>query len=175
MWKLYSHKKKEERPARSPVTMLLTLLVAAALVVVVLVNIFTHVFSVVQYFGDSMEPGLSDRQVLLVLKTDKVARGDVAAFYYNNKVLVRRRIADGGTSLEIDETGTVIVDGERLSEPYVETPSRGQCNISFPYTIPHDEYFMMGDNRIVAMDSRLAEIGTIPSDRVIGKVVFSIG
>ena len=163
------------KSGREYIGLLLKLGVGVLLVLVVMLNLFTHVFSVVQYYGSSMEPALQDRQILVVRKTHKVEQGDIAAFYYNNKILVRRIIAGGGTSVEIEASGAVIVDGMALVEEYVETPALGQCNITFPYTVPYDEFFVMGDNRTIAMDSRLEEIGTIPRSRMIGKVLFSIG
>lgn len=155
-----------------------TLLRMALLVLVVgvlLLNLFTHVFSVVHYYGQSMEPSLEDRQILLVHKTDKVSRGDTIAFYFNNKVLVRRIIAEGGASIEIEADGRVMVDGNTLNEPYVAEGALGQCNINFPYTVPVEEFFVMGDNRPIAMDSRLKEIGTVPRTRVLGKVLLALG
>ncbi len=155
--------------------LVLTLFLAAALTVVLLLNLFTHVFSVVQYYGSSMEPTLQDRQVLVFLRTDQVKPGDVTAFYYNNQVLVRRVIAQGGTSIELDDRGLVTVDGTELQEPYLAEASVGLSNISYPFTVPHGELFVMGDNRPVSMDSRLQEIGTIPQNRIIGKLLFSFG
>lgn len=175
MKKLISGKGKHVKPTPPYLRIFLTLAVAVALVVVVLLNVFTHVFSVVQYYGDGMQPRLQDRQILLVLQTKKVEPGDVVAFYYNNKVLVRRIICGGGTSIEIDAHGAVKVDGTALEEPYLSQPALGQSNISYPYTVPHEEFFVMGDNREIAMDSRLEEIGTIPADRIIGKVIFDFG
>ena len=163
----------QEKP--SFIKVLLSLILAAALAAVILLNIFTHVFSVVQYYGDSMEPAISDRQVLVVLKTDKIAKDDIAAFYFNNKVLVRRVIAEGGSTVDMDSTGTVYLDANRLEEPYVTAPTLGQSNIDFPFTVPYDEFFMMGDNRAVSMDSRLKELGTVPRNRILGKVIFVLG
>lgn len=163
------------KPKIPYVRIALTIVACIALTVVVLLNVFTHIFSVVRYYGSGMEPALQDRQVLLVLKTDQVEQGDITAFYYNNKVLVRRVIAAGGTSLEISDAGVVTVDGMTLAEDYVEDLSFGQCNISFPYTVPYNSFFVMGDNRGIAMDSRLEEIGTIPRGRILGKVIFVFG
>lgn len=175
MKKLFSRKGKYEKQKPPYLRIVLSLLVGVALAVVVLLNVFTHIFSVVQYYGDSMQPRLQDRQILIVLQTQNVEQGDVVAFYYNNKVLVRRIICGGGTSIEIDTQGLVTVDGAALEEPYLSQPALGQSNIDYPYTVPHEEFFVMGDNRQVAMDSRLEEIGTIPADRIIGKVVFAFG
>ncbi len=175
MKKIVSYKGKYAKGSPPYLKIVMTLIVAAVLAVVVLLNVFTYIFSVVQYYGDGMEPQLHDRQILLVLQTTDVEPGDIAAFYYNNKVLVRRVICGGGTSIEIDETGMVTVDGAPLAEPYITQPALGQSNIDYPYTVPHEEIFVMGDNREIAMDSRLEEIGTIPADRIIGKVMFSFG
>ncbi len=175
MKKLVSGNGKFEKQKPPYLRIILSLLIGMALTVVVLLNVFTHIFSVVQYYGDGMQPSLQDRQVLIVLQTQKVEQGDVVAFYYNNKVLVRRIICGGGTSIEISDEGTVTVDGYPLEEPYVTQPALGQSNISYPHTVPHEEYFVMGDNREIAMDSRLEEIGTIPADRIIGKVMAVFG
>ena len=140
--------------------------------ILIILNLFTFVFSVVQYYGDGMEPSLKNRQILVLRKTDQVEKGDIVAFYYNNKVLVRRVICTGGEMLTIDKGGNVYIDGKLEEEPYVGDLSMGQCNISFPYNVPIGQFFVMGDNRPVAMDSRLSEIGTISKDRIIGKVLF---
>ena len=175
MWKLVSKPKKHKTASHSFIKTFLTLVIATVLIVVVLLNVFTHVFSVVRYYGDSMEPSLKDPQILLVLQNDKVKQGDMAAFYYNNKVLVRRIIAESGTSVELDSAGNVYIDNNQLDEPYVDAHSVGQCNINFPFIVPYNEYFVMGDNRLISMDSRLEEIGTVPKDRILGKVIFSFG
>ena len=140
----------------------------------VLLNIFTHVFAVVQYFGNGMEPSLKNGQTLVMRRTGKVKEGDIVAFYYNNQLLVRRVICEGGKQISIGKDGSVEINNALLEESYVEDPSIGQCNITFPHTVVPNSYFVMGDNREIAMDSRLKEIGSISEDRILGKLLFAI-
>lgn len=140
----------------------------------VLLNIFTHVFAVVQYFGNGMEPSLKNGQTLVMRRTEKVKEGDIVAFYYNNQLLVRRVICEGGKQISIGKDGSVEINNTLLEESYVKDPSIGQCNITFPHTVAPNSYFVMGDHREIAMDSRLKEIGSISEDRILGKLLFAI-
>lgn len=152
-----------------------TILIVAAILLamaILVLNVFTHLLSVVSYYGDGMEPTLSSGATLLVSKVADVSEGDVVAFYYNNKVLVRRVICTGGKQISIDREGAVTINGAVLDEPYLDASSIGLCNMEFPYYVIPDHVFVMGDNRAVAMDSRLTEIGVIAEDRIIGKVLF---
>ncbi len=139
-----------------------------------LLNLFTFIMPVVRYYGTSMSPTLEDGQILIVSKMSEVESGDIIAFYYNNKVLVRRVVATGNEQISIDIFGSVSVNGKELSEPYIDNKTLGQCNLDFPYNVPTGTFFVLGDNRDVSMDSRLEEIGVVTDDRLIGKVVFSI-
>ncbi len=139
-----------------------------------LLNLFTFIMPVVKYYGNSMSQTLDDGQILVVNKMAQVENGDIIAFYYNNKVIVRRVVAVGNNQVSIDVFGAVSVNGKELDEPYVENKTLGQCNLNFPYNVPAKSYFVLGDNRDVAMDSRLSEIGVVTEDRLIGKVVFSL-
>lgn len=139
-----------------------------------LLNVFTYVVPVVKYYGNSMSPLLEDGQILMVNRMAEIQSGDVIAFYYNNKVIVRRVVAVGNDQVSIDVFGVVSVNGEPLDEPYVTEKTLGQCNLTFPYNVPANAYFVMGDNRATAMDSRLEEIGTVTEDRLLGKVAFSL-
>lgn len=154
----------------------ITLRVLLIIIVLVslLLNLFTYVTPVVRYYGNGMSPTLADGQILVVNKLSDIESGDVVAFYYNNKVLVRRVIATGSQQVSVDAFSTVSVNGNIMDEPYVKDKTLGQCNISFPYSVPAKSYFVLGDNRALAMDSRLSEIGAVSKDRIIGKVIFSI-
>lgn len=155
---------------RRTLKIVLLILVTASL----LLNLFTFIMPVVKYYGTSMAPTLSDGQILIVNKMAEIKNGDIIAFYYNNKVIVRRVVASGNEQVSIDVFGTVSINGDPLDEPYVENKTLGQCNLDFPYSVPAKSFFVLGDNRDMAMDSRLSEIGVVTEDRLIGKVVFSL-
>lgn len=168
------HDPVKKNTGKAVAAYVLRAIVALLVFAVVLTNVFTHILQVVNYNGTGMEPGMRGGQTLLLLKTQDVQEGDIIAFYYNNQVLVRRVICLGGKQLEISKEGDVRINEVLLNEPYVRESSLGQCNITFPYNVRTGTVFVMGDNRSVSMDSRLQEIGTIPTDRIIGKVILAI-
>lgn len=159
---------KKQKGSRAPLIAAGAVLAAA----IVLLNLFTYQFAVVRYYGDGMAPALENGQLLLLRRTSRARQGDVIAFYYNNRLLVRRVVAAGGTQVSVDSDGVVTVNGAALEELYLTERSAGQCSQEFPCFVPPDSFFVMGDNRTEAMDSRLKEIGTVPADRILGKVLF---
>ena len=148
--------------------------ITIAIIVVssLMMNLFTHVMPVVRYYGDSMSPTLRDKQILFVNKLAEVKSGDIVAFYYNNNILIRRVVAVENQQVTVDIFGKVSVNGTELAEEYVMNQTLGQCNLDFPYTVPPNAYFVMGDNRETSMDSRLKEIGAVTEERMIGKIMF---
>ena len=121
-----------------------------------------------------MEPTLKSDQLVMCRKRSNFERGDIIAFYYNNKILVKRVIAVSGDMVEIKTDGTVYVNSSKIDEPYVEEKSLGECNIDMPYEVPEQKVFVMGDNRATSVDSRSTTIGCISEEAVIGKVVFRV-
>ncbi len=170
-WISNNGKRIKPSPPYGKIALRVTVIVLVCLLL--LLNVLSYIFMVVRYYGDGMEPTLTDRQIMVVLKTDGVRQGDMVAFYYNNKVLVRRVVCEGGNTVDIDAAGIVRVNDTVLKEDYVSNRSRGQCNVQLPCHVPVGQYFVMGDNRSVSMDSRLTEIGMVPQERIIGKVIFA--
>lgn len=146
-------------------------LIVVAAVAVLLATLF---LPVLQVSGSSMEPTLSDDDIILLVKTDNLKTGDLIGFYYQNKLLLKRVIGVAGDVIDIDEEGNVTVNGELLDEPYVTNKSLGECDIELPYQVPESRVFVMGDNRATSIDSRSSAIGCIEQDQIVGKVLIRI-
>ena len=146
------------------------LITVAAVAVIVAV----FVTPVLRIYGDSMTPTLEEGSVVVAVKGDSFKTGDVIAFYYNNKILVKRVIAQPGEWFNIDQNGTVYVNNVEIEEPYVSGKSIGQCDLILPYQVPESRIFVMGDHRDVSIDSRSKSIGCVASEQIVGKIVWQI-
>jgi signal peptidase I len=129
---------------------------------------------VLQIAGTSMEPSLNDGDIVLLVKTDRLRTGDLCAFYFSNKILIKRIIATPGDYLWINDDGTVYLNGTELQEPYLTEKALGECDVEFPYQVPENSYFMMGDHRETSIDSRSSVIGCIAQDQIIGKIISKL-
>ena len=152
---------------RSTIYVLITVAAVAVLVAVLLLP-------VLQIFGNSMTPTLSEGDFVVSVKGSELKTGDVIAFYFNNKILVKRAIASSGDWVDIDENGVVYVNNQKIDEPYVSEAARGQCDIKLPYQVPENRIFVMGDHRNVSIDSRSSAIGCVAEEQIVGKIVFCV-
>ncbi len=133
----------------------------------------TMLFPVLQVFGSSMEPTLSEGDFVVCLRTSDFSRGDLAAFYYNNKVLIKRVIGLPGEQVLINEAGDVYVNGELLQESYVQDKALGDCDLTFPFEVPEGRLFVMGDHRATSVDSRNSVIGCVGEENLVGRLMFT--
>ncbi len=129
---------------------------------------------VLRIYGGSMTPTLQDGEVVLSVKTSDMRPGDVVAFYYNNKILVKRVICGPGDWINIEEDGTVYVNEVRLEEPYLTEKALGECNIELPFQVPDGRFFVMGDHRSTSVDSRNTAVGCVAQEQIVGKILFRI-
>lgn len=152
---------------RSTVYSLITVAAVAVLVA-------TLWLPVLQIYGHSMAPTLTEGEIVVTVKNSEFKPGDVVAFYYNNKILVKRVIGTPGDWIEIDEEGRVRVNQILLEEPYVQEYALGECDIEMPYQVPDGRIFVMGDNRATSVDSRSTTVGCISEEEIVGKIVFVV-
>lgn len=147
-----------------------TLITVAAVAVLVA----TLWLPVLQIYGSSMTPTLEDGEIVFSVKTTNMEPGDVVAFYYNNKILIKRVIANAGDWVNMDQDGTVYVNDAELIEPYLDEKSFGDADIELPYQVPDGHFFVMGDHRETSVDSRHTSVGCVAPDQIVGKIVFRV-
>lgn len=149
----------------------LYMLIVVAAVAVLVATIW---MPVLQIYGGSMTPTLSEGDIVVSIKGSDFEPGDLVAFYLGNKILVKRCIAGPGQWVDIDEDGNVYVDDKLLEEPYLTEKSLGGSNIELPYQVPDNRYFCMGDHRSTSVDSRHKEVGCVSEEQIVGKIVFRV-
>ena len=161
------YRRRYRRVLRLTINNLIVVAAVAALIA-------TLVLPVLQIAGTSMEPSLNDGDIVVMVKSDNLQTGDLCAFYYSNKILIKRVIGVPGDYIYIDKEGTVYVNNIELDEPYISEKSLGECDIEFPYQVTENNYFMMGDHRETSIDSRSSIIGCIAEDQLIGKIIGKV-
>ncbi len=147
-----------------------TLVIVAAISVLVA----TLLLPVLQIYGTSMSPNLLEGDIVFSVKTKDFKTGDIMAFYYNNRVLVKRVIGLPGDVVEIKDNGDVYVNNTLLDEPYLTQKAYGNTDLEYPYTVPQNSYFVLGDHRESSVDSRNSIIGCVEKEEAVGKILFRV-
>lgn len=161
------YKENYSKTFRSTVYALVTVAAIATLVA-------TLLLPVLQIYGTSMAPTLADGDIIVAVKGSEFEKGNLIAFYYNNKILVKRVIATAGEWVDIDENGNVKVNGIELEEPYLSDKALGECDIALPYQVPEGRIFVMGDHRSISVDSRSTALGCVSEEQIVGRLLFRI-
>ena len=161
------YKKRYNRVLRSTVYTLITVAAAAVLVA-------TLFLPVLRIYGTSMTPTMTDGDIVVSVKGGSFERGDIIAFWFNNKILIKRVIAKAGEWVDIDEDGNVSINDEPLEEPYLTERALGECDIELPYQVPEGRVFVMGDHRSTSSDSRNSAVGCVAEEQIVGKLVFRV-
>lgn len=162
-----NYRKRYGRTLRSTVYMLITVAAIAVLIA-------TLWLPVLQIYGGSMTPTLVNGDIVVSVKDGQFQQGDVIAFYYNNKILVKRVIAQAGDWVDISKDGVVSVNGTVLEEPYIQEKAFGDCNIELPYQVPESRIFVMGDHRETSVDSRNTAVGCVAEEQIVGRLVMRV-
>ncbi len=154
--------------------MLFTVAVSAIFTAAIVFLLLTYGFSVMRIYGDSMSPALFDGDVVIARKTSSLERGDICIFSKDGSFLCKRVVGLEGDEISVDEDGVVSVNGEELSEPYLNVKNAGNSTVDYPVIVPENSYFVMGDNRKTSIDSRSAVVGCVDSRQVKGKLLIRI-
>lgn len=165
--KRYRFQKAYMKALRGTISVLTYMAAVAALIA-------TLVLPVLQIEGTSMEPTLVNGDIVLLTKTTALERGDICGFSWNNKILIKRVVGIPGDWIEIDSDGTVYLNGKKLNEPYADQIAFGECDLEFPFQVPQEQYFVLGDMRESSIDSRNTLIGCVETEQIIGKIFFRV-
>lgn len=129
--------------------------------------------------SSSMEPTIrqGDRIIadMRYYKRRDPIDGEMILFERAGTTFVKRVIASGGDTI-FATRGSVYVNGRVLQEPYVQhfgQPLPWMIDFG-PITVPAKNYFVMGDNRDVSLDSRSADYGYVSSDSIVGKPLYTV-
>ena len=162
-----TYRRRYNRVLRSTIYTLITVAAAAVLVA-------TLFLPVLRIYGSSMTPTMADGDIVVSVKGGSFTRGDIIAFWFNNKILVKRVIANPGEWVDIDAEGNVSINGEPLDEPYLTEKALGECDIELPYQVPDGRLFVMGDHRSTSSDSRSSAVGCVAEEQIVGKLVLRV-
>lgn len=146
----------------------LVVVAAVAVLIAVLVT------PVLRIYGSSMNPTLTEGDLVVAVKGTEFEAGDLVVFYSSNKILVKRYIAGPGQWVDIDEDGNVYVDDELLEEPYLTEKAYGEVDIEMPFQVPDGRIFVLGDHRSTSVDSRSTAIGCVADEQIVGKIIFRV-
>ena len=164
----------EQKTVRNPIKEdILFLLLKIGVIVSLLAITFLFIFGVSRCSDNMMAPAVKDGDLVLYyrMKSDYHI-SDVVVLKKENDTQIRRIIAQEGDVVDIRENG-LIVNGyaQQETDIYTETLPY-QEGIEFPITVGKGEYFVLGDNRTNAKDSRI--YGTVKKEEIKGLVMTLI-
>lgn len=146
---------------------LLRSLVPYIIIIVVVVFVRTFIITPVKVNGNSMYPTLSGNEIMLLNKLGDIDRFDIVVVQLEGEDsnLIKRIIGLPGETVEIRENH-IYIDGQMLEDEY----GYGATYNIDPVDLEEDEYFILGDNRIVSLDSRA--FGKITRSEIKGTTNF---
>lgn len=155
---------------------ILTYLLITVLIIV-LFTIFINVtgYKIFKVSGHSMYPTLIENNYLLVSNYKELQRGDLVVINHKDELLIKRIIALPGEKISIDNNGQVYINDIPLEETYIHKHvGEYQNEQIYPFIVPENEYFVLGDNRDDSKDSRRINFGTIKKEKIESIVVRSL-
>lgn len=141
-------------------------LVPYIVILVVVVLIRTFIVTPIIVDGDSMSPTLTDDEMMLLNKLGSIERNDIVVINNEEGYIIKRVIALPGESIECRD-GVIYINDEKYDDNFAS-----KTDDFVKQFLNDDEYFVMGDNRLVSMDSRI--FGAVTKEEILGTTNFVI-
>lgn len=130
---------------------------------------FTQVLLITQAKGNGMFPAVKDGDLLIGYRLQpEYAKNDIIIYTQDGKLNVGRVVARATDMVNLDDSGTLLVNGTAQGGEIIY-PSYAKEEIDYPYRIPENSVFVMGDFRTQTTDSR--DFGAVSMENVEGKVI----
>lgn len=138
-------------------------------IVVVVVLIRTFIITPVRVDGDSMKNTLKNGDILLLYKLSSIDRNDIIVLdeEKDNEKIIKRVIGMPGETVAIKK-GKIYINDKVIDDEY----AYGETSDYNKVTLADDQYFILGDNRLISKDSRY--FGPIKDNEIKGKIVFRL-
>lgn len=151
-------------------------LLECVVVVTAVYLIFHYCIGLAFVSGHSMEPSLKDGELVVFYRMDSAYQPDDIVIIHRegNIKYIKRIVAEPGDVVELSEEGSLLVNGEEEKGRTTAGQTLAfQDGVEFPYTVPEDCYFVLGDNRENSQDSR--NFGAVKKDEIMGRVFLHLG
>ena len=138
------------------------------IIILILIGLIrTFIATPIKVNGNSMYQTLNGKEYMILNKLGKIDRYDIVVVKTEDEELIKRVYGLPGEKIAIEE-GNVYINDKKISDPY----AYGNTSRYEAITLGEDEYFVLGDNRIVSLDSRI--IGPIKEENIKGTTNFVI-
>lgn len=149
------------------------IVIAIALLAIVVLTCF--VMSVVVIRGDTMSPNIYDGDSGLIWKLGSSYKHGDIVFYKTDAasgIQAARVIGIPGDQVDFSEKlHQIKINGTAIDEPYAYAQTNA-ADLTYPLVLEKGEYFLLGDNRPQALDSRFVSVGAVKSSDIVGKLIF---
>ena len=161
--------KKKDSPLKTIMDYVETILISAGVFAAI-----TFSFDKSIIMSGSMEPTLMTGDTVIFTALHTTKRGDIIEFKHDGETLSKRVIGLPGDEISFSGDGQLILNGEKIYEPYIKTPNSTFPALEESYTVPEDKFFVLGDNRLDSCDSRFWTDPFIDKKDVIGEYIFTL-
>ena len=135
----------------------------------VLLVLLTQVFLITQVSGNDMFPAVKDGDLLFAYRLQSdLSKNDVVVYTAAGQRRVGRILGRPGDVITLDDSGNLLVNGTNQGGE-IMYPTYAKENYTYPYVVPEDAYFLLGDYRTQTEDSR--DFGAVPKSDIRGKVI----